>query len=528
MVDDLNCIHNKREGELYWQYLLLPFVQLFVERVVDRFHSINVNGTRRKLTQKQYVKLKSNCISDPLSFFRVEEYVEDLIVFDIERFFGIHTSHNAANESGYNFHIALNKVVLAIKTWLRHVKKTFKFLMNIRRLEIQRDDVVSRYSYEHNILIINDFIPEMYINKLLDDYNGIRLKELSECLGYRYFGTNKAISHDGKFSLLRKSEVKVQILDNEPEYMIFIKNHLFSYMPIDYLENYKNIRANFISLKVKFLIGNSLVFWDSLERHAIADQVAKGAQILIFQHGGGYGFSDLSTFELMEREFADRFVGWTDTVEHKGLVLRKAYFEINADYLSAYKRDKPIDVLIIGPWFKKFQIYNEGLHPLDNLSVTNKIKLLISFLVKSNLNVVYRAYQNFNDDISLSYPALSTAKNPNIYEQINTASIVVCCKPTTAVNDCLVAGNYPILFWGDEYCMKPNVWSEIRQLGSLGYYYDQADDCAAEIVRKISKLNYDVDLKVVELFGKLFGDNIATYSEVNDIICRFMVGNSCE
>lgn len=520
LVKDLNSIHGTNEDEKYWQYLLLPFVQLFVERIVDRFQTIQINKHTKVFTEKQYSRSKKNCVNDSLSFFKMEQSVEDLIIFDIAKFLKISTKQES-NISKFNFSNRLNFYQSTLKEFFRKIKREVEYVVNSRALKIRCEHVRSEFSIKNNMLILQDFLPNCLGIKIIEKYDAIRLKDLINCISI----SNRVVSYESKkFNIFRLKNLNVEgINEIESDYIVFIKSYFFSYLPSDYLENYKNIRGHFDQLKVKFLVGNSLVFWGSIERHAIADQISKGARVLTFQHGGGYGFSDLSTMGILEEQLSDSFISWTNTNNQKGLILRKSYFDIIEKLQTESNKHINPYVLILGPWFKQFHNYNEGLHPHDNKNVIKEIKLLISLLKDLNFEVMYRSYQNIGDEVSVWHHGKKSKKDISIYDQIKNAEFVVCCKPSTAVNDCLLLGIYPILFFGDEYSLKPKIHRDLLSQQFKGFYFDNANDCADEIFRRFSESDFDVDSDVKMIFSRLFGNYLATYHEIDKIISNFMV-----
>jgi hypothetical protein len=136
--------------------------------------------------------------------------------------------------------------------------------------------------------------------------------------------------------------------------------------------------------------------------------------------------------------------------------------------------------------------------------------------------VIYRSYQNVNDEISVWHDGKKSKKDISIYKQIKSADFVVCCKPTTTVNDCLLLGIYPILFFGDEYYIKPEIQRDLSTLRLKGFYFNNANECAAEIHRKTSVSDICAAADVKAVFSRLFGNNIATFEKIDAIISNFI------
>jgi putative transferase (TIGR04331 family) len=528
----LNKLHGINEDYNYWELLILPNIQLMSERLTDRFllikeGSVLINNT--KLTKP----LNNNdLIQDPLFWFSQSPENEELILIKITKFL---EKSSVYSESGLskqtkqqtfiNQPFKVIALLLSLKRILRlvldrYVSFPFRFLE--KKLKLRK----FRKAEDSDIFIVRDFLTSQAKNALKNKTKFIQSSDLAFYLADS--NLNKFILKDQKkFLNFRNGSLNLSsLVAQTPEldlFIEFLEENLLSLLPAYCIEEFDFLRSFFKNINSQYIISDSMVFWDAISRHAIADQKSKGAQCLVFQHGGGFDIEYYDSFEKMEREFADKFFSWRESDDAPGIVSRKSLIIANKQFNQRKMVNPSIDVLILGPMFKDFHIYNNGQHPIENSKVANKLKNLINLLEQNGFSPRYRPYGWREDEISISR-GRRLGKVASIHEEIINAKIVICCKPTTTVNDCLALGCHPILFFGDEIVAKDSVKNFFIDLGKEKFYFKDPQKCIDHILT-LNDGRPEASEKTKEIFNDCFGGNIASPDQVAKIIEDFIAAN---
>ena len=528
----LNKLHDINEDYNYWELLILPNIQLMSERLTDRFLLVKEGSKFNNIKKSTKVSDNNDFIQNPLFWFSQSPENEELILIKITQFLersSVYSDLNLSKESKQqefiNQPFKFITLLLSLKRLLRLVlDKYLSFPFRLLKKEFKLRKF--RKAEGSDVFIVRDFLTRESKNLLKNKVKFIQSSDLAFYLAERNF--KKLISKDQKkfYNFRNRSLNLSPLIAQTPEldlFIEFLEENLLSLLPAYCIEEFTYHRSFFKNINSQYIISDSIVFWDAISRHAIADQKSKGAKCLVFQHGGGFDIEYYDSFEKMEREFADKFFSWRNTDDALGIVSRKSLIIASKQFNKLDMVNPTIDVLILGPMFKDFHIYNNGQHPFENSKVANRLIKLINLLEKHGFSPRYRPYGWREDEISISR-GRRLGKVPSIHEEIINARIVICCKPTTTVNDCLALGCHPLLFFGDEIVAKDSVKNFFNELGEAKFYFNDPQKCIDHILT-LNDGRPEVSQKTKEIFNQCFGGNIASSDQVAKIIEDFIATN---
>jgi len=527
----LNKLHGINESNHYWEFLILPHIQLMSERIVDRLVRIQDGDLFEDVPVKK-ITTDSEMTHDPLFWFSQKPENELFILTKIMKFlekssidfnqtiFKKNETLNDSNKSLSNFYSLLafkqilrNFIEKCVKSPLEHIYKEIKIRQFYR-------------TKNSKVFILRDFLDGETERNLKNKMQFIKSSNLQFYLERK---SSEVLSLEMRktFTNFRSEHINLSAhLTSVPElnlYTKFLEKNLLSLLPSFCVEEYNYFRSYLKNIRSDFIISDSIVFWDAVSRHIFADQKSKGSKSLVFQHGGGFDIECYNSFEVMEREFSDKFIPWRDSKHIPGLISKASLIKANHQY--AKKIFSPsVDVLIIGTMFKDFHVYNVGNHPVFNTLITKRVKNLIKVLNENGFLTKYRPYGWREDEISMA-EGIRLGRVASIYEEILQAKLVICCKPTTTVNDCLAVGRYPLLFFGEEQTHVTFARGSLDGLKKEKFYFDDPRECAEYIASLEDDFPITPTNATKKIFHKLFGENIATSDDMLRIIQEFTNSN---
>ena len=527
----LNKLHGINESNRYWEFLILPHIQLMSERIVDRLVRIQDGDFFEDISVKKITK-DSEMTHDPLFWFSQKPENELFILRKIMKFLEKSSldsnqtilkkneTLNDSNKSLVNFYS-----LLVFKRILRNfIEKCVK-----PPLEFIYKEIKIRQFYRtknSKVFILRDFLDGETERNLKNKMQFIKSSNLQFYLERK---SSEVLSLEMRktFTNFRSEPINLSAhLTSVPElnlYTKFLEKNLLSLLPSFCVEEYNYFRSFLKNIRSDFIISDSIVFWDAVSRHIFADQKSKGSKSLVFQHGGGFDIERYNSFEIMEQEFSDQFIPWRDSKHIPGLISRASLIKANHQY--ANKIFSPsVDVLIIGTMFKDFHVYNVGHHPVFDRLVVNRVSNLIKSLNDNGISTKYRPYGWKEDTIS-SAQGIRLGSVTSIHQEILRAKVIICCKPTTTVNDCLSVGRYPILFFGDEQTHRSFARESLEALKKEKFYFDDFQECVEYLTSLPDDCSINPSTATKKIFSELFGENLASSDDIARIIKEFTNSN---
>lgn len=523
----LNRLHGINEPNSYWEFLILPHIQLMSERIVDRLIRIQDGHYFENISVKKIIQ-DNEMTHDPLFWFSQKPEHEEFILRKIMKFLeksSINSNQTIlkknealydSNKSLSNFHL-----LVVLKQILRSfIEKCVKLPLEFIYKEIR---IRKFYRFQNSkIFILRDFLDRKTEINLKNKMQFIKSSDL-EFYIERKRPEGISLRMCETFTNFRSNSINLSPqLTAMPElnlYIKFLEKNLLSLLPSFCIEEYNFFRSFLKNIRSEYIISDSVVFWDAVSRHIFADQKSKGSKSLVFQHGGGFDIERYNSFEVMEREFSDQFIPWRDSKHIPGLISRSSL--IKAKYQYANKIFSPsVDVLILGTMFKDFHVYNVGNHPVFNTLITKRVKNLIKLLNDNDISTKYRPYGWREDEISMA-EGIRLGRVASIHQEILHAKLVICCKPTTTVNDCLALGRYPVLFFGEEQTHVTFARDNFEALKKEKFYFDDSKECAEYIASLEDDFSVVPKNTTKKIFHKLFGERIAVSDDLLKIIQEF-------
>lgn len=485
---EMNVLHGLALPYEYWMWLLMPHTQLFIEQIADRF--------------QQQSEFPKNLNTETSSARGVEIYdahwskaINIQIAIDINNYL--------MNSSVNNFKLSFfNKININLKYFYYFFKNGLKVLKLV--------NFFKKYDGKNQII---------FLDKILDIHSQAALETIFDASHlnhekYRPFILNYKYPKD--FDVFRNGSLKGSTKDDN-DYVKFIYKNFKKYLPVEYVELFTRIYAHYKNIECNILVCSCPVNVNRYYRHAFSAIKMSGAKVLSFQHGGGYGISKYNSYEVMERNFSEKYVEWSGI---NGEVV-SSIFDLNNIELNKNK-NKNIDLLIIGPLFKVYHRYNHGMHPFHNINVADRIAKLILNLSNSPISIVYRPYKN-HEDLVMNKIGDKYFIDSSIEDQISRSRYVICTKPTTIINQCIQLNAYPILFWGEEYDTSDDANHLLSKLNEVGFYFNSVENCAERLNNLLRGDNniFPDHSSVISIYEKLFGNGPSKFENVKKLIGDF-------
>jgi hypothetical protein len=529
LVEDLNNFHGVNRPLKYWEALLLPNIQIIVEQLG---HKMIPNGSSEVLTFGTLRPIRFKYTGD-LDFFRkntkVSRALDNALASGIGSPYNISRILNKRKERGV---ICVNGSVF------------FKIFVAFRGLATQTayhvlnsiDFLLLIWTYKKRLAMSmrNERLAKVVFLGAGFETLGSLLSTDTYCLAVndkidsllRFNRLNKLESE--KIRAFRRSTLSVnEEIFGKDELRIFLCRYIKTLLPSFAVEDFATYSRYFEERPSKYVVTRSLAFFDAFTRHYIALHSLCNSRFLVFRHGGGTGLSTYATYERIENRFADRIIEWREIQGFPGLVSKPQIMAAYRDrrFYTVKAGEKKLDVLILGPWFHHDHIYNEATHPEDNIYVANRILGLIYYLRKLNIRVKYRPYGGREDDITMRLgPRVGRVRS--IYDEISKSRFVICCKPTTVVNDCLALGHWPILFFGNEYTPAEVFRPYLKILEEEQFLFSDPYACGDRISRLSSaEVTSDVSTQGRLAFSYLFGLKIASDNDLAAEVRKFIYSN---
>ena len=535
LTEKLNTLHKVSYSNAYWDALLLPNVQLILERLYDRFlffSSIEI----KSLEAPSFKNIEKIFLSyDGCELFSQDEVIEAMIQSKVIAFL-----KNNGFEGDKK--LVLKETILdhplnfmfGLKEKIKAILRPINFIVFHKSIQKSISNESQFYLRE---FIPNDFLDSKTAKKFMP------LSKLSELiLGRRFFFdliNRFKLNQKKKLSEFRHSSSGLNALSQttDPIDQAFIKflnlNFKF-FLPAFSIERFALFNNSLEIFKPQFLITDSASYFDEFSRHIIAKAKANEAKILVFQHGGGVGLDTKDSISKIEREICTQFIGWTNLYNDldSGIIFRKSIFESIPKKIDLKRNlDQPNnDILIIGPWFKEFHTYNHALHPAEHESLSTILINLIQHLKRRNLKIEYRPYK-FREDIVSLGANYKLGSMQNIHDQILQSSIVVCTALTTHLAECILLNKYPLLIITERAFnsfIKP-VQETLIYLQSQSFLFMSHDEMLkSQIFSSNADLMLGIDNPSDEIknaFHDLIGYNLGSKYEFDMILESFLNKN---
>ena len=465
-VNKLNQIHGVNYNIKFWSTLLLPHTQQLLEIINDRYQLLKSISQSSKIQidyDKKFITdyfIKNRHYFSMLSNFANHDIMNYYLCSDIIA--------NTSLKSKFLINNNSKKAILKPDTSEKNISKNYSSIkLNI----INTIKLVSTFfakKFNKNIFFIDFSVPSKDLIKI-----SLRLRQFPSFATYK----NTISSKKSNYRDFIEDNVDFEETKESDTYNYCMQNYI-RFLPQGFLEDFsfQNRKYKRISKK-KYICCSRPTSSNISVRFTLAHLISKGSRLITFQHGGGYRTKDHKSLELIESKMSSFYHSWA-----KDFIIRDdLFYSVNKN-----KHKNNFDILIIGPSFYKYQIYNfGGHHPFYNSIIEKRIMKLISILNDEGLKIYYRSYKGMNDNISIKMKFTQNNKK-SVKQLIEESQLIVCCNPFTQTVESLISNKPFFLFWGNEHLFNSNTKNKLN----------------SEIVNKVL-FNNPIELaKQISLFKK--------------------------
>lgn len=448
LTEKLNQINEVNYSIKFWRLMLLPWLILLVQSTWER-------QCRIKRCIKEY---HDHEIEVPV--------LEDTIIFDFDS--TLDYLHNGVLNPIYNYWI-LSRV-----------------------LEKERPDkwklLYEKTTGERNSINIENKIS--LIKKVYDILLGG-----SRCKGV--FGISRLSRNFWSMFLSlkpirEKSEICKSGYDKDKdglEWNIDFEPLVWNLMPKCFKDVNNISRRKFKAKKGKFRLIGPLIYWNEIEKYRLGLCIENGEEIVLAQHGSGYGTAKVYPFpsQIEYSQHAFFSWGWREQEDYKGNIIA-----LSSPYLSKFHnkykpKNNSLILVCAGSRVYRFRL-DSFPQPFEIISyLRNRFDFLknISPIIFNKL--YYRPSPDNHPSLSEKYylerdfPKIKICEG-KLHPQILKCKMLVIDNPGTTLNIAMAANIPVIFFWNKQH------WAMCRQavpcfeaLEKVGIMYQNGRDAAEKV-----------------------------------------------
>ena len=351
----LNKIHKLDYKKTYWRIVIGPWLFEFISILFDNWSKIKHINKKYNI---KYVKIASNNDKDltfknhnDFSFCSLTDEFNNQIYSDLIKY---------SKKLEPIFFKSINKKEkLAINK-----KNLFKEFINIFYLKILTS---CNFFYKNSSKIVMFY--DSYFSKIINFVLQVRLRQFP--LFYRF-----SIEENNELNKNIRLEKLKHTNDN---FVKIAKDLIFKYMPLSYLENFKNIRErvnnNSYIKEPRIIFTSSSFINDDYFSIFLAEKKKKlKIKFVSGQHGGNFYIDKLMFNEIHQKKISDKIITW-------GYKKEKIYQPL-FNYKTANKKlkhDQNGSLLMVNYEISRFS----GIHPgFRNFSYLRYLNDQFNFLKK--------------------------------------------------------------------------------------------------------------------------------------------------
>jgi len=302
-----------------------------------------------------------------------------------------------------------------------------------------------------------------------------------------------------------------------------LENLLIEAIPTVYLEGFKNMivaaRDSLLPKKIKNIF-TANIYKDNIFKFWAADQLNKGAKLLIYQHGGNYGI-DKNLWGLKhELNVCDNFFskGW------KMEKNKKIFPAVNFFSMRSKKIEKETKkILLVAPVLDIFRTDN-NLKYQNNFEQINMIKIFLSNIEEKIFNKIYlkphpKEYlhsYSLSEEILKKFPKIKILKKKDPVENIyNDYCLIIFFYNSTSFGN-IINFNLPSILITPEIYFKKMMESQsqktFKNLQDSKLYFTDSFKASLHINSQFKDLNKWWNLKKTLDGRKNFEENYSNIS----------------
>ncbi len=468
----LNTYNNTDYSQNFWEIILGPWLGWFISIIFDRYENIKIFEKKFNNSQTKIInyKLESIIPKNLLDFHKLmttdkfNHYIFSIIIkhYSNIEYEIIEDPHSDNNKRNY---------IQSIKTKLINILDLiylFKFKKNYKRM------------------VYKSSIDKTIEKKLINEDSNFKLL-------YNFDKINLDINFDPKI----RNKIKFQSYKNEFEECL--NKLIINLIPTIYLEGFKIMKKRLKILntfKVEKIFTSALgirsddsfMFWTAFQKEN------NRSNLIIYQHGGGYGISKIFFNQQHELSVCDKFINWGWESDNKKIV-NLGFLKI---YNKKYKYNKNGHIFIPTLGLPR---YSYTLHSIpQGPQVENSINDLLKFLSNINKNIFNNLIIKTKGDnrgwfwkerIQDKFPEIKIDIESNYFDQLFNSSLCICTYNQTTMLESMYHNIPTIIFYKKEY-WKNNYENEddFKMLIDAEILFYNPIEAA----KKINKIHKNIDI----------------------------------
>ena len=459
----LNSGHAVNRPYKYWQVLLGPWLLYFINVVYDRYRLIE-EAAKRYPDFTTSVVAGTECRIDCHDTYDFIEKSND-DYFNLKLFSIIVRALYPEKTVESNIHFESDTYLMK-RSWKK--RTAYRFFNRV---------------FAGNKAVFS----EMYH---LNFFDMLRLKR---AVSFSGLGFTEFISDGPVFSRVSRSgdfRRSLELSGSKDAFSALLCPMVAEAQPRCYVENYsaydEAVCRKYRQHSGPEAVGSSVGWFFNEEfKFYAAEAASRGARLIDFQHGGGYGTEHILPTEEISRQ-KDIFYtwGWTEGNNAMARPLPSAHLS----RMEGTHRPTTRDILFVSTSYPQYayQIHS-GMMPFDMRKYFNDQTVFFSGLDKNLIKrCLYRPYHDYGwsgaGDFKKACPGIRIMHKGRLVARMKSARIVVIDHPHTSYLEALVINAPCVFYWDhDVHLMRPEAEEYFEKLRQAGFLYKDPDSASAKI-----------------------------------------------
>lgn len=468
--DELNKIHKTNFTKRFWRIFIGPWLYTSIQVLFDRWSML-------KIVTSKYGNLNINLI---------ENNKTNIGTIDLDSFnLAIESDH--WNEAIYgtlikNFFYKKMEITFKKESSREKKKKIRNRQFFIKGIILFLTNMFSRvFSKNSDVFIISSHLS--FKNLILLQ---LKLKQFPSVW------SKKSRKYKFKdFDELRKKYIFSFNQNLNPEFEAILNIMLIKIMPRVYLEGFKHlpsmINKNGWPESPKTIFTSNSYSSDEQFKFWAATKVEKGAKLIIGQHGGNFGMTQMAIHESHQIKISDKWLswGWKDKNNSKVLPIGNFKFKF-----KNIKRDPKGDALLVGMTLPRFSYYLYSTPIASQMEnyFNNQFELVESLPLSIQKKIRVRLYKEdrgwFQKERwkSKKYPVSFDNTNISLLDSMKKSRLFIGTYNATTYLETFSANIPSIIFWNPKHWeLNKEAMEDFKKLKKVGIFYESPIEAAKHI-----------------------------------------------
>ena len=458
-VDYLNNFHSVNYSIRYWRILIGPWLGVFIQVLFDRMTMLDVAVKNYEI--KECIALEGN--------------IDELVPKDGIEFNSMIVS-DSWNE-GFYAQLIKNYFSKDIKLKIKACVKQSDN-QEINSYESSKSRIIKMVENLLAIIFSSKSDKFFFIGTYLPLFNEIKL-QIKLLQGPKRWPRIK-LNFIKKYKALSRKWNKNS---NRDEFSKIAYEMSILYIPTAYLENYEDL-VNLIPVywprNPNVIFTSTSWFSDEIFKVWTAKKCENGSNLIIGQHGGHFGMSEVSFFEKHQIDISDNWIswGWSDPKRPKiiqGFNFKEKNHKIIPNYkglglvvtmtTARYSNRMMRCTISAGQWnayFKDIRNFISFLKPDIQEKMTIRTARLVNYY-RCDEEVAWKSY----------FPLLNMSDTSrSIYDEMKNSKIYISTYNATSYLESLYFNFPTIIFWNEEHWeVKSETQEYLNLLESVGIFH---------------------------------------------------------